>query len=43
MSYKDLEPYRDVLLLNSDYNPISIIKWRRAVVLSPKRKSQIYF
>ena len=38
MSYKDLEPYRDVLLLNSDYNPISIIKWRRAVVLLLKER-----
>jgi 5-methylcytosine-specific restriction endonuclease McrA len=33
MDYKKLEPYKDVLLLNADYNPISIIKWRRTVVL----------
>jgi 5-methylcytosine-specific restriction endonuclease McrA len=38
MDYRNLEPFKDVLLLNSDYNPISIIKWRRAVVLLLKKR-----
>lgn len=38
MNYKDLIPYKDVLLLNSDYNAISIIKWKRAVVLLIKNR-----
>jgi 5-methylcytosine-specific restriction endonuclease McrA len=38
MDFKKLTPYKDILLLNSDYNPISIIKWRRAVVLLLKEK-----
>jgi 5-methylcytosine-specific restriction endonuclease McrA len=38
MNHKKLEPFNDVLLLNADYNAISIIKWRRAVVLLLKNK-----
>jgi 5-methylcytosine-specific restriction endonuclease McrA len=38
MDHKKLEPFKDVLLLNADYNPISIIKWRRAVVLLLKKR-----
>lgn len=38
MDHKNLEPYQDILLLNADYNPISIIKWRRAVVLILKNR-----
>jgi 5-methylcytosine-specific restriction endonuclease McrA len=38
MDYNKLEPFKDVLLLNSDYNAISIIKWRRAVVLLLKNR-----
>lgn len=41
MNYKDLIPYKDVLLLNSDYNAISIIKWKRAVVLLIKNRVKI--
>lgn len=33
-----LIPYKEVLLLNADLNPISIVKWRRAVVLLMKNK-----
>lgn len=38
MDFKKLTPFKDVLLLNSDFNPISIIKWKRAVVLLLKEK-----
>ena len=38
MDFKKLTPYKDILLLNSDFNPISIIKWRRAIVLLFKEK-----
>jgi 5-methylcytosine-specific restriction endonuclease McrA len=38
MDYRKLEPFKDILLLNADYNPISIIKWKRAVVLLFKNR-----
>jgi len=41
MDYKDLISYKEVLLLNSDYNPISVVSWRRAIVLIIKNKVKL--
>ena len=38
MDFKKLQPHKEVLLLNQDFNPISIISWRRAIVLLLKEK-----
>jgi 5-methylcytosine-specific restriction endonuclease McrA len=41
MDYLKLEPRKDVLLLNADYNAISIIKWKKAVILLLKNKVKL--
>lgn len=41
MDYLQIEPYKPVLCLNSDYNPIHITSWRRARILLFKRKAQL--
>lgn len=37
----ELIPHKEVLLINADLNPISIVKWRRAVVLLLKKKVRL--
>jgi len=41
MDYTNIEPNKAILLLNSDYNPINITSWQRAVVLVLKNKAQV--
>jgi 5-methylcytosine-specific restriction endonuclease McrA len=36
-----IEPNSNVLVLNSDYNPINITTWKRAVLLLVKQKAHI--
>ncbi|AEC53151.1 HNH endonuclease [Synechococcus phage S-CRM01] len=36
-----IEPHSTVLVLNSDYNPINITTWKRAVLLLVKQKAHI--
>jgi hypothetical protein len=35
-----IEPNKEILLLNADYNPISIYSWRRAIKLIHKKKAK---
>ena len=39
--YQELIPHKEVLLLNADMNAISIVSWRRAVVLLIKNKVKL--
>lgn len=41
MDYLQIEPYKPVLCLNSDYNPIHITSWRRARILVIKNRAQL--
>jgi 5-methylcytosine-specific restriction endonuclease McrA len=41
MTHLDLEVGKEVLLLNSDYTPINVCSWKRAVVLFLKGRVQI--
>jgi 5-methylcytosine-specific restriction endonuclease McrA len=40
MDYYKIKVYNNVLVLNSDYNPINICNGKRAIVLLLKRKAQ---
>jgi 5-methylcytosine-specific restriction endonuclease McrA len=41
MNYLHIEPYKTILVLNMDYNPINFTNWKRAVVLLLKEKAQV--
>lgn len=41
MNHEDLEIYKEVLVLNSDYIPINICSWKRAVNLYLKGRVQV--
>lgn len=41
MDHTKIETNKSILLLNSDYNPINITSWKRAVILVIKNKAQV--
>lgn len=41
MHFSDLEPQKEILLLNADYTPINICSWKRAVNLSLKGRVHV--